>query len=198
MATMGQQFIAAREKKKMDLSRAAALTRIKIQHLERMEADDFSGMPAPTYAKGFIRIYAEVLGLNPEPLIREYIEKHLDRPGPGAASPSSRPRKKKQARPRAPARPADRTSPDGAAVWKQIGPLLARARAALEALTPRLIHGISAVIAVLLLVGIVRCTVRVAGSGEEETAPARLNADAIMKEPPVRYLSLPQSEDPTL
>jgi cytoskeletal protein RodZ len=41
-----------------------------------LEADDFSGMAAPTYAKGFIRLYAGYLGLNPEPLVDEYILRH--------------------------------------------------------------------------------------------------------------------------
>ena len=74
MANIGQIFKAAREKKKATLSQAAASTRLKIQHLEAMEKNDFSKIPAPAYAKGFIKLYSEYLGLDPAPLLKEYVE----------------------------------------------------------------------------------------------------------------------------
>ena len=77
MATLGQQLQAARERKKLTPSEAAKGTRIKIQHIEALEHDDFSGVAAPAYARGFIRIYAEFLGIDPGPLIREYTELHM-------------------------------------------------------------------------------------------------------------------------
>lgn len=76
METIGQLFRTTRERKELSLSQVAAATRIKIQHIESMESDDFSRMAAATYARGFIKIYAEYLGLNPEPLIRQYTESH--------------------------------------------------------------------------------------------------------------------------
>ncbi|MBU1909567.1 MAG: helix-turn-helix domain-containing protein, partial [Verrucomicrobia bacterium] len=76
MADIGQTFREAREKKKVSCSQAAAATRMKMQHIEALERSDFSYMAAPTYAKGFIRLYADYLGLDPEPLIREYLAQH--------------------------------------------------------------------------------------------------------------------------
>ncbi|MBN1270590.1 MAG: helix-turn-helix domain-containing protein [Kiritimatiellae bacterium] len=76
MATIGQTFKTARENRKLTTSQAAAATRIKIQHIEAMERDDFSVMAAPAYAKGFIKLYAEHLGLDPRPLVQEYLEHH--------------------------------------------------------------------------------------------------------------------------
>ncbi len=76
MATLGQQLKAAREAKGVNENDAGAATKILTKMILAMEADDFSVMAAPTYAKGFIRLYAEYLGLNPEPLIEEYLEKH--------------------------------------------------------------------------------------------------------------------------
>jgi hypothetical protein len=76
MATMGQNFKAAREKKRVSLSQAALKTYIKIQHLEAMERDDFSRMPAPIYARGFIRSYCEFLGIDSAPLLQEYNDRH--------------------------------------------------------------------------------------------------------------------------
>jgi hypothetical protein len=76
MQTIGHQLKTAREKKKVSLSQAALKTRVKVQLLEAMERDDFSRMPAPIYARGFIKTYCEFLGLNPAPLLQEYTERH--------------------------------------------------------------------------------------------------------------------------
>lgn len=76
MATLGQQLKAAREAKGVSESDAGSATKILTKLIAAMEADDFSAMPAPTYAKGFIRLYAGYLGLDPEPLVDEYISRH--------------------------------------------------------------------------------------------------------------------------
>lgn len=76
MDTLGAKFKAARLKRKLTASQAAKGTRIKIQHIEAMERDDFSAIPAVTYAKGFIRIYADYLDLDAGPLVEEYMECH--------------------------------------------------------------------------------------------------------------------------
>jgi len=76
MATLGQQLKAAREAKGVSTHDAGAATNILTKMIVALEADDFSGMAAPTYAKGFIRLYAGYLGLNPEPLVEEYMMRH--------------------------------------------------------------------------------------------------------------------------
>lgn len=76
MDTVGEQFRKARESRGTSLSEAAAATRIKFQHIEAMEQDDFSKMAAAAYAKGFIKIYAEFLHLPAGPLIEQYTEAH--------------------------------------------------------------------------------------------------------------------------
>jgi hypothetical protein len=73
MATLGQQLKAAREAKGVSEHDAGTATKILTKIICAMEADDFSVMAAPTYAKGFIRLYAEYLGLEPEPLVDEYL-----------------------------------------------------------------------------------------------------------------------------
>lgn len=76
MATLGEQFKAAREAKGVTESEVAISTKILTKIIVAMEADDFSVMAAPTYAKGFIRLYADYLGLDPEPLVAEYVRHH--------------------------------------------------------------------------------------------------------------------------
>lgn len=70
---LGQRLRAARQAKGLSLAEAAEGTRIKSQVLEDLENEDFSRMPAVVYAKGFLKIYAEFLGLEPGPLIEEYL-----------------------------------------------------------------------------------------------------------------------------
>lgn len=60
----GQMLRRAREKAKMSLEQLAAETRIPQRHLELIEAGDFTGLPARTYAIGFSRSYAKVVGLD--------------------------------------------------------------------------------------------------------------------------------------
>jgi hypothetical protein len=72
MRTLGQIFRETREAKGLSAAQAAEATRIKPQMLDRMEADVWAQMPAPIYARGFIKIYAECLGLTPEPMIEAY------------------------------------------------------------------------------------------------------------------------------
>lgn len=82
MATLGQQLKAAREAKGVSEHDAGTATKILTKIIVAMEADDFSVMAAPTYAKGFIRLYAEYLGLDPEPLVDEYLLRHAPGPKP--------------------------------------------------------------------------------------------------------------------
>ena len=73
MTSLGSVLRAAREEKLIGLSQAAAATRIKVQMLDALEKNDFGTIAAPIYGKGFIKIYAEYLGLLPGPLIEEYM-----------------------------------------------------------------------------------------------------------------------------
>ena len=72
MRTLGHVFRETRESKGMTTSQSAEGTRIKPKTLDWMEDDCWDKMPAPLYARGFIKIYAEFLDLKPEPLIDAY------------------------------------------------------------------------------------------------------------------------------
>lgn len=60
----GNMLRAAREGSGLDLAHVAAETRIPIRHLESIEAGSFDDLPSRTYAIGFARTYARVVGLN--------------------------------------------------------------------------------------------------------------------------------------
>jgi hypothetical protein len=188
MKTMGQQFREARERKQLSLSRAASITRVKIQHLERMEEDDFSQMPAPAYAKGFIKMYAELLDLDPGPLVEEYIEVHLEgtrriaEPPPLLEEPA-----------------ADdgtgQASTDRGPAWPKGFKLPSLSARQIQAWLPHLARGGAAVLVLLVVVaGLNRC---LGSSDDGDTpvadAPARLDRAHLLAEPPPPYLPTPKA-----
>jgi len=77
---LGNTLRENRLRRNMSTSDVAAATRMKTQTVDALESEDFRQMPAPIYSKGFIRLYAECLGLDPEPLVREYVERFMESP----------------------------------------------------------------------------------------------------------------------
>lgn len=169
--TLGQLLQQARLRKNVTASQAAAATRMKVQHVEALERDDFRSIAAPMYAKGFIRLYAEYLGLDPAPLIREYVERHA------AAPPPLTTRKVLHEKPPL-VDATDRADPAA----PPAGEPAAGPRPA-----PRAVRlGVGAVVLVLLLLGLGRCAFRRAPAG---AGPAPdLVTRPVIQEPPEPYL----------
>ena len=71
---LGKTLRQAREEKGLTISQVAEATRMMTQIIEDLEREDFRRIAAPIYGRGFIKLYAEYLGLDPEPLIQEFIE----------------------------------------------------------------------------------------------------------------------------
>jgi cytoskeleton protein RodZ len=69
--TIGQRLKKAREYRNLTLEKAEEATRIRLQYLQALEADDFSSMPSPVQARGFLRNYAEYLDLDLDAIIDE-------------------------------------------------------------------------------------------------------------------------------
>lgn len=77
---IGEQLVKARISRKLTASEVAAATRMKVQIVEALEREDFDKIAAPIYGKGFIRLYAEYVGLDPKPLIDEYMMRFVSPP----------------------------------------------------------------------------------------------------------------------
>lgn len=69
MPTLGEQLKQAREARKLTIKQAVLATRVRAHYIEAMEADDFAAMPSAAQARGFLRLYADYLGLDSETLI---------------------------------------------------------------------------------------------------------------------------------
>ena len=73
MIEFGRTLREAREAKGYTVSQLADKTRIMHQIIEDMEEDRFTRIAAPIYGRGFVKLYCEAVGLDPKPLIAEYM-----------------------------------------------------------------------------------------------------------------------------
>jgi len=76
--SFGARLRYERERRKIALRSIAENTKIGIHLLEGLEHDDVSRWPSGIFRKSFIRAYAEAIGLDPEPIVREFLERHPD------------------------------------------------------------------------------------------------------------------------
>ena len=72
MRSFGETLRQARLDKGVSLVDAERDTRIRRKYLEALEAEDFAVLPGPVYTRGFVRTYADYLGLDPEAMVDVY------------------------------------------------------------------------------------------------------------------------------
>jgi len=81
--TIGEMLRAAREQKKLTIEEVNRETKISVQTLESLEQDDFDSFPSETYLKGFLRGYADFLGLDASRLWSMTARRPVSASGPG-------------------------------------------------------------------------------------------------------------------
>lgn len=72
--TVGARLAEARKAQSLQLEDIAARTRVPLRHLQAIEANDFAALPAIPYSVGFVRSFAQILGLDASALAREFRE----------------------------------------------------------------------------------------------------------------------------
>lgn len=70
--TVGQLLRAMRETKGQTLEDVERVTRIRVKHLAALEADHFAALPSAAHARGFLKNYAQHLGLDSAALVAAY------------------------------------------------------------------------------------------------------------------------------
>ncbi|MBT3193442.1 MAG: helix-turn-helix domain-containing protein [Verrucomicrobia bacterium] len=103
---IGPTLQEARLSKQLTTSQVAELTRMKVQIVDDLENDDFHRMAATIYGKGFIKLFAECVGLDPVPLVADYVrsvegDKPSLIPDGGKNAPAAKPATTKVAKPEA-------------------------------------------------------------------------------------------------
>jgi cytoskeleton protein RodZ len=69
---IGEVLKAARVRAGLDLAAVEERTKIRVRYLRALEEERWDELPSTAYGKGFLRTYAELLGLDPEALVDEY------------------------------------------------------------------------------------------------------------------------------
>jgi transcriptional regulator with XRE-family HTH domain len=72
-ASFGAWLRRQREARQISLREIADRTKISLRYLEAMEEDRFEVLPAPVFAKGFLREYARYVGLSPDEVVNHYL-----------------------------------------------------------------------------------------------------------------------------
>lgn len=67
--TIGQQLKQARLARNLSLEQAAQATRLRVHYLRALEEDDLDSLPSITQGRGFLRSYAQYLGMDSKPLL---------------------------------------------------------------------------------------------------------------------------------
>ena len=72
MFDIGSSLREARLRQNLDFPELEERTKIRPKYLRALEDEHFDILPAPTYVRGFLRSYAEALGLDGQPFVDEY------------------------------------------------------------------------------------------------------------------------------
>lgn len=84
--SFGARLRLQRERQQVALTAIAERTKIKLSLLEGLERDDVSRWPDGIFRRSYVRVYAEAIGLEPDGVLREFLELY---PDPSEHSPAA-------------------------------------------------------------------------------------------------------------
>lgn len=65
----GMQLGSLRDKRGFTKEYVAGKLHLRVKVIELLELDDYENMPEPVFIKGYLRAYAKLLGVSPEPFL---------------------------------------------------------------------------------------------------------------------------------
>ena len=84
MFEIGNSLREARVRQQLELSEVELATKIRARYLRALEEETFEALPAQTYVKGFLRTYADYLGLDGQLYVDEFNSRYgIDGEEPG-------------------------------------------------------------------------------------------------------------------
>jgi cytoskeleton protein RodZ len=84
--TIGALLRQTRQSYGGDIAQIATILRIRAAYLTAIEDSRYEGLPAPVYALGFVRAYANHLGLDGDEAVRRFKQETVDFAAPGGLS----------------------------------------------------------------------------------------------------------------
>ncbi len=106
MFEIGNSLRVARERQALGHADIELATKIRTKYIRALEAEDFDALPGDTYIRGFLRTYADFLGLDGDIYVEEYASRfaragYYDTPEPLRRPSRSRPRRERHVERRA-------------------------------------------------------------------------------------------------
>src|SRR5919204_2936401 len=77
MFELGNSLRDARTRQGLDYAQVELGTKIRAKYIQAIEDEQFGILPAQTYVKGFLRAYADFLGLDGQVYVDEYDSRFL-------------------------------------------------------------------------------------------------------------------------
>lgn len=68
----GQRLRQARLRRNLELRQVAREMRLTVERVQAIEEDDYAALPDPVFVAGYLKTYARLMDLNPEPLVAAY------------------------------------------------------------------------------------------------------------------------------
>jgi len=89
MADFGSKLREARERRGISLRQIADSTKIAASALEALERNDVSKLPGGIFSRAFVRSYATAVGLDPELMVKEFLERFQAEPAAAVPKPAA-------------------------------------------------------------------------------------------------------------
>ncbi len=82
MSSFGEELRRERELRQIALREVSEATKISLRYLEALEVNEFGDLPGGVFNRGFVRAYAQYIGVDPEAMVNAYL---LEEQGQSAA-----------------------------------------------------------------------------------------------------------------
>jgi cytoskeletal protein RodZ len=108
MSSFGETLRRERELRQISLREISEATKINLRYLDALERDDFRHLPGGVFNKGFVRAYAQFIGIDPESMVMAYLEEEGRQEARAAKATGAAPPVVETAEP---------VAPSGARIW---------------------------------------------------------------------------------
>ncbi|MDH3628569.1 MAG: helix-turn-helix domain-containing protein [Acidobacteriota bacterium] len=85
MPSFGEELRRERELRQISLREVAEATKISLRHLEALERNEFRQLPGGVFNRGFVRAYAEFIGVSADDMVNAYLMQEQQTNGSSAA-----------------------------------------------------------------------------------------------------------------
>lgn len=78
MSSFGEELKRERELRQITLREISEATKISLRYLDALERNDFTHLPGGVFNKGFVRAYAQFIGVDQDAMVNAYLLEERD------------------------------------------------------------------------------------------------------------------------